>query len=159
MDALAQESYNLISYLNYLQNKPQKFVILRHDVDKRPDLALAMAQGEFQRGISATYYFRIKKISNDPHIIAQISEMGHEIGYHYEDLALARGNYELAINTFEKHLAYFRKYYPVKTICMHGSPISKWDNKSIWERYDYHSYGILSEPYIELSAISLFYWF
>jgi hypothetical protein len=39
-----------------------------------------------------------------------------------------------------------REFYPVKTICMHGSPLSKYDNKKIWEKYDYRDYGIIAEP-------------
>ena len=63
--------------------------------------------------------------------------MGHEIGYHYEDLAMAKGNYEKAILSFEQNLAKLRHIVPVETICMHGSPLSKFDNRKIWEKYDY----------------------
>ena len=40
--------------------------------------------------------------------------------------------FELAICDFERNLRRFRKLYPVKTICMHGSPLSKWDNRDLW---------------------------
>ncbi len=40
--------------------------------------------------------------------------------------------FELAIDDFRLNLEKMRKLYPVKTICMHGSPLSKWDNRDLW---------------------------
>ena len=37
-------------------------------------------------GIQGSFYFRITPESWDEKIIMQIAEMGHEVGYHYEDL-------------------------------------------------------------------------
>ena len=50
-----------------------------------------------------------------------------------------------------------RKFYPVKTICMHGSPLSKYDNKKLWEKYDYRNYGIIAEPYFDIDFNEVFY--
>ena len=33
---------------------------------------------------------------------------------------------------------------------MHGSPLSPFDNRMIWEKYDYKKLGIIGEPYIDL---------
>ncbi len=51
----------------------------------------------------------------------------------------------------------FRKIVPVKTICMHGSPLSKYDNKELWEKYDYRDYGIIGEPYFDINFNEVFY--
>ena len=51
----------------------------------------------------------------------------------------------------------FRKYYPAKTICMHGSPLSKYDNKKIWEKYDYRDYGIIADPSFDIDYDEVFY--
>ena len=64
-----------------------KTVILRHDVDRKPGNALIIATIERDAGIKASYYFRIVKESYDEDIIRKIAEMGHEIGYHYENLS------------------------------------------------------------------------
>lgn len=61
-------------------------MVLRHDVDELAVNALAMARLEHDMGIAASYYFRIVKQSNNPAVIHQIVQLGHEIGYHYEDL-------------------------------------------------------------------------
>lgn len=42
-------------------------------------------------------------------------------------------------------------------MCMHGSPMSKWDNRKLWEKYDYHKYGIICEPYFDLDFNKVFY--
>lgn len=133
-----------------LQHSGMPFV-LRHDVDKRPDHSLATAQMEAALGVKAVYYFRIVPESNDPDIIRAIAALGHEIGYHYEDLSLANGDKQEAIRLFEDHLAYFRTYYPVHRICMHGAPTSQYDGRDLWKEggYDYHAYGIDYEPYFD----------
>jgi len=40
-------------------------------------------------GIRGTYYFRIVPESFDENVIKEIYSMGHEVGYHYEDMSLA----------------------------------------------------------------------
>jgi hypothetical protein len=32
----------------------------------------------------------------------------------------------------------FRKICDVKTICMHGNPLSKWTNKDVWDKIIKH---------------------
>ncbi|MCQ2341201.1 MAG: hypothetical protein MJZ48_01920 [Paludibacteraceae bacterium] len=122
---------------------------LRHDVDKRPRHSLALAQIEHEMGISAIYYFRCVDCSNDPEVIRQIVALGHEIGYHYEDMSICQGDTENAIAHFTKWLAYFRGFYPVHRICMHGAPTSQYDGKDLWKKYDYHDYGVDYEPYFD----------
>ena len=50
-----------------------------------------MAQLEADMGNRGTYYFRIVPESFDPQIIENIAELGHEVGYHYEDVSLVIG--------------------------------------------------------------------
>lgn len=83
--------------------------------------------------------------------------MGHEIGYHYEDLTLAKGNIDKAYTSFCNNLELLRQYYPVRTICMHGSPLSKWDSKDIWKKYNYKELGIIAEPYFDIDYHKVFY--
>jgi len=33
---------------------------------------------------------------------------------------------------------------------MHGSPLSPYDNRDLWKKYDYRELGILGEPYMDL---------
>lgn len=150
--------YQSYTFEDYLTKKPEgRVVIFRHDVDEQPGNALKMAQAEHDLGIQATYYFRIVKQSNDPEIIRQIAAMGHEIGYHYEDLSRAKGNVAQAMTTFAKNLDYFRTFYPVRTICMHGSSTSEYDNRTLWKENKMEDYGIIGEPYLSLDFSKVFY--
>ena len=164
LETLQTKGYRLISFAEYLQNtgKPGfrdtgKFVILRHDVDAKPLNSLRTAQIEHSLGAKATYYFRVGKESNVPEIIRAIARLGHEIGYHYEDMALCDGDTDRAWEHFQTWLDYFRQYYAVETICMHGAPTSKWDGKDLWKKYDYRSLGIIGEPYLDTDFSDVFY--
>ena len=143
----------------------QPILVLRHDVDLKPQNSLRFAQIQNQLGIRGTYYFRIVPQSYQLHIVDQIVSLGHEIGYHYEDIDLVPNKSklsekqiaEMAIVLFEKHLAQLRQHYPVSTICMHGSPMSKFDNKLVWKYYSYSDYGIMAEPYFDVDYNKVFY--
>lgn len=141
----------------FIRNPTSKCVILRHDVDARPTNALKCARLEKKMGITGTYYFRITPGSYDENVISEIHSLGHEIGYHYEDLAATHGNYELAIKLFEQNLAKLRRLVPIETICMHGSPLSKYDNRKLWEKYDYRDFGIKGEPYLDIDFREILY--
>ena len=149
--AITQAGYAIHTFEDWCDGKAQgRYVILRHDVDLKADNSLIIAQIEAEMGIRASYYFRIVPQSNIPSIIREIADLGHEIGYHYEDLSLFKGDKEKALTHFEQQLNYFRQFYNVRTICMHGSPVSKWDNRELWKTYNYRDFGIVGEPYFDL---------
>ena len=178
LQELLANDYSFQTLENFIQQpNNKKIVILRHDVDRLPENALTMARMENDEGVTASYYFRIVKESYDEDIIRQIARMGHEIGYHYENLSeISKKNpqisqinaderqekfrdkfFELAIDDFGLNLEKLRKFYPVKTICMHGSPLSKWDNRDLWKRYNYRDFGIIAEPYFDVNFDKVFY--
>lgn len=117
-------------------------VMMRHDVDRRPQNALAMAQLEHSLGVRSTYYFRILPCAFVPQIITAIAGLGHEIGYHYEDWHLAKRDPAKAIALFESHLARLRELAPVRSIAMHGSPLSRENNMNIWKHFPYAKSGV-----------------
>lgn len=155
--ALRQAGYGFYTFEDWCDGKAQgRYVILRHDVDLKVANSLTTAQIEAELGMRATYYFRVVPQSNQPEMIRAIAALGHEVGYHYEDMSLFNGDAEKSIEHFNRQLAYFRQFYPVRTICMHGSPTSKWDNKDLWKTYNYRDFGIVGEPYFDfLSPLSM----
>ena len=159
LETLLVKGYEVIPFRDYLthSNKTDKFVILRHDVDAKPWNSVTTAEIEKSLGIRATYYFRVGKESNVPEVIRLIAQMGHEIGYHYEDMSLCGGDIDKAWSHFQTWLAYFRQYYAVETICMHGAPTSKYDSKDLWKKYDYKTLGILGEPYLDTDFSQVVY--
>lgn len=195
LTTLFNNEYNFYTFSSYLTNNFSLFTdnsllaILRHDVDRIPQNSLRTAQIEHSLGIKGSYYFRVVPESYDLDIMIKIAELGHEIGYHYEDVDLVlksskqlrvmsnesklKGDengiksahslqftdhlIDLAYESFCKNLEMFRKNFDIKTICMHGSPRSKYDNKIIWshrdangKQYNYKDLGIIGEPYYDI---------
>ncbi len=190
LNSLLETGYSFKRFDEFIGNPLSKVIILRHDVDKLPYNSLTFATIEYNLGIRGTYYFRAVTESWDEGIIKQIAGMGHEIGYHYEDVSLAairqkaegegwkgivgskkyevrsrkeeEGVYErflaeVAIESFKHNLERLRMIVPVKTICMHGSPLSRWDNRLLWKYFDYNDYGIIGEPYFDIDFEEVLY--
>ena len=142
------KKYKVYTVSGYLLTKPEgNIAIIRHDVDRKIKNSLYMAEREHEMGIKSSYYFRYPSTFNSD-IIQQIRDLGHEIGYHYEVLSKTNGDYKKAIAIFQSELEEFRKICPIDTICMHGSPLSKYDNRNLWDVYDYHTYGIRGEAFL-----------
>ncbi len=150
--------YRILRFDTYLNSKTRakKFVILRHDVDIAPLKALRMAQLENELSIASTYYFRYPQTFS-PHIIKSIYDLGHEIGYHYEALARAHGNYRRAFEDIRRALSSFRERVPIKTISAHGSLLSRWDNKKLWNEVDFKNFGITGDTYFSTNYDDILY--
>ena len=105
--ALQNKDYFFFTFEDYCLGKAEgNFVILRHDVDLRARHSLATAKIEAALGIRASYYFRVVPQSNQPDIIQAIAALGHEIGYHYEDMSLFNGDADKALAHFQQQLAH-----------------------------------------------------
>lgn len=168
LQAFLDKGYAVQPFADFLANPDNgKLVVLRHDVDRKPQNALATAKVEHELGIMASYYFRAVPESWDDALILEIAGLGHEIGYHYESLTTCRGDVDTAYEDFVKHLGELNALLSssslsnrcgsCRTICMHGSPKSKWDSRDIWRKYSYKELGILGEPYLDMDFSKAFY--
>jgi len=159
---ILDRGYSTLTVYDYLErhnagdNMLHHSAIMRHDVDRKTGNALRLAELEHSLGIHSTYYFRYP-YTFKPEIIRQIHSLGHEIGYHYEVLAKAKGHYGKAIRLFDQELRAMREVCDIKTICMHGSPLSRYDNRDLWKHYDFRDFGITGEAYISLQDAGLRY--
>jgi hypothetical protein len=157
IQSLQEQGYTFQTYAEFLRNPGTRVVVLRHDVDALKGHSMRFAELQHTLGIRGTYYFRIVRGSWDESIIRRISALGHEVGLHYEDMAIvgregATHQDALLANAyihFCHHLKRLRELVPVETICNHGSPMSKFDNKTLWKHYDYRALGIVGEPYFD----------
>lgn len=187
LNALQVHGFSFRTFQESLKNSKHKSIIFRHDIDRLPENSITTARLEHSLGICGTYYFRTVPQSFNPEIIKEIASLGHEIGYHYEDLSFswaklkakgkgqrAKGSkkygvgskeYEefekqlvnIAIESFKENLDKLRQIIPVKTICMHGSPMSSWDSRLLWKYYDYKDFGIVGEPYFDVNMEEMLY--
>jgi len=173
LNTLIEQGFSFQPFNEFLEKPVSTTILLRHDVDLKPQNALATAIIENKLGIQGSYYFRMVPESFDIDIIKQIADLGHEVGYHYETMDTASEKLKVkskkikeedrerlinaAYQEFCENLEEFRKIYPVKTICMHGSPKSAFDNRDIWKKYDYRQLGIIGEPYFDIDFDKVFY--
>jgi hypothetical protein len=159
LEVLMRQGYSFFTFHEYACGlaRGDKWAVLRHDVDDRPENSLRMARLQAEKGVRGTYYFRIVKQSFDATIMQEIAKLGHEIGFHYETMDSQNGNVEKAYGEFSEQLKLFREVVPVTTISMHGSPLSPYDNRKIWKYYNYRSLGIVGEPYFDLDFNQVFY--
>ncbi len=157
LQELINKNYSFQTVEEFLKDPNERVIVLRHDVDLLPQNSLRFARIQNDLGIRGTYYFRAVPESWDESIISEIASLGHEIGYHYESLTTCSGNLEEAIIDFAFNLENLRKLASVNTICMHGSPMSKYDSKDIWKNYDYKNFGIIGTPYFDVDFDKVFY--
>ena len=167
LQLLISKEYSFVPFedfiLSGLTSDNNSFIILRHDVDKLPNNSQNIAELEYSLGIRGSYFFRVVSCSFNTDIIKKIQCWDHEIGYHYEDMDLVRKRIkgkiknisedemiDLAYESFCENLSKMRELAEIKTICMHGSPLSKFDNKAIWKKYNYKNLGIIGEPYLDI---------
>jgi hypothetical protein len=164
LQAIKSSYQNILTFAEFFlaDPKPESFSLIRHDVDRRAKRALRMARLEQECGVRATYYFRAKSHVFKPEIIKEISNLGHEIGYHYESLSDTNGDVALALEDFEINLKAFREIVPIKTISMHGRPFKPFDNLDMWRdpkkhRLLFDKYGILGEVYLDIDYSGIAY--
>lgn len=78
-------------FLPYGNNHADNMVLLRHDIDVSPFLALKMAKMENRLNIKSTYFFMLRSpfynlfSRSNNEIVKEIISMGHEIGLHYDE--------------------------------------------------------------------------
>jgi hypothetical protein len=164
LDAIKRKFINIIRFDEYFlfNPYPSSFCIIRHDVDRKTRNALEMAKIEKEMGIKATYYFRNRRNTFMPDIIEKIAFLGHEIGYHYENLSDTKGYKELALEDFEKNIAMFRRLHPVKTISSHGRPLGAYNNLYLWGPLDerellFKKFGILGDAILDIDYSNVVY--
>lgn len=153
--ALKEAGYELMRYDEYCEGKrAERMVVMRHDVDRSVARARRLAETEKEMEVRASYYFREKFIGDD---VVYIAGLGHEVGYHYEDLVVEKGDDERAYARCVRNIESMRQLADVRTITMHGSPMSGIDAKRIWEKYDYREMGVIGEPQIDVDWAEMFY--
>jgi len=200
LNIIIDQGFKFSRFDDFISDPIAKVVVLRHDVDALPQNSLKFARIQATKGIKGTYYFRINPKSFNEKIIKEIASLGHEIGYHYEDVSLTakrlkaesrerqKENYKgvytksysaesessigsrkfdeneyeryvagISIKRFQINLDKLRTIVPVRTICMHGSPMSRWDSKLLWKYFDYKDFGIIGEPYLDVNYEEVLY--
>jgi len=158
LDELLEAGCRTFPLVEVCRSTPEgPFVVLRHDVDRNPQNALKMAKLEKEAGVVSTYYFRMNKKVFIPDIIREIPELGHEVGYHFEDLTSMKGDAVKAVDSFKRNVEKLRELVPVSTVSMHGKPLSRFDNRELIKMIDLKELDILCEPYSVVNRLNMVY--
>lgn len=163
LQVLIRQKYQFLTFQEYFKEQGENFIcLLRHDVDRKPSNALKMAELEHSLGVKSTYYFRDKPCSWNESIIKSIADLGHEIGFHYESLCDSKGDKEKAYILFEQGLKRLRDITFVKTISMHGRPLSPYDSRDLWSddsirKQRFKQLGLIGEVYLDIDYADIAY--
>lgn len=156
-----RSDYQTLTVYEVLKKKDiglnDNLLVLRHDVDRFPECSLRMAEIENSFGIRASYYFRIP-YSFDREIIKSISDMGHEVGLHYECIDKAAGDLDKASEILKSDLREFRDVAESNTVSMHGNPLSRFDNRELWKRYNLSDFDLTGEVYLSIDFEKFMYY-
>lgn len=101
-------------------------LVIKHDVESDIPQAMVLARIEAQCGHFTTYYFQgdllLQKEAAD--IVREISELGHEVAYHYDVLDACDGDYVKAAEEFDRYKSLIEEYsgQNLRTVCPHGNP-------------------------------------
>lgn len=148
---LRTRGYTSRTVAEFFQQPVSRSVILRHDVDRHISRAMQLAEAEARHEIYATYYFRCDRKGCFPEEACRhIAGLGHEVGYHYEDLSRSAGDREAALSMFARNLANLRQFAHCLTVSMHGSPFSTQDNRKLLQGVDLTDYDLIGDASISL---------
>lgn len=183
--AISKTNFKIITISDYILNPslPEKFIIIRHDIDLDPYVQLKFAELEYSYGIKSSFYFRyIEKVYKEE-IVNKIKTLGHEVGYHYEVFTKAKGDPIKAIELFREELQSFINNWGSKTVCPHGGSFvdntdgyslknmitllpkllsgrkvfSKHINFDMWERNKFEDFGIIGDAYRSIDFSDILY--
>lgn len=99
LKSFISNEHSFITFKDFIHSKiylnNNSIIILRHDVDRLPNYSLITAEIEYSLGINGSYYFRIVPESFNIDFIRKIADLGHEIGYHYEEMDIVYGKWKM----------------------------------------------------------------
>ena len=113
-------------FVNLIRNNdlPEKFVILRHDCERDLSKAYKMAKIENKLGIQSSFFIRLHSEwynLSQPEAykyLEKISNLGHEIGLHYEPKFYREINCEF-IEGIKNDIKFLNNFFEIKSISAH----------------------------------------
>lgn len=183
--AIASSEYQVLKIKDYItmDKLPEKFVIIRHDVDLDAYYQLKFAQLEHQHNIHTSFYFRKIDKTFKEDVIDEVAGLGHEVGYHYEVFTKAKGDPVEAVKIFKSEQAVFSKKWKSLTVCPHGGSFvdnadgyslknmirlipklvsgkavfSKHVNFDMWDTNTFDDFGIMGDAYRSVDFSDILY--
>lgn len=118
------QGYQVVDYSE--ADPTARHLILRHDIDMSPNLALPMAEAEAELGVSATYFTLLRSALYNPleprHLdsLRGIARLGHRIGLHFDAALYGEDPHDLeTMAAWEKDLLATSLGHPVESVSFH----------------------------------------
>ncbi len=121
-----------LTMADYLRTRPESgFVILRFDIDDRPQHGLDMAYLLHGYGLRASFYWHTYPPAlYCAALMREMAVLGHEIGYHHAALSRCQGDISAAACLFQMDVEMLRGAgFEIDTVAAHGAP--GYDNKRL----------------------------
>lgn len=102
------------------------YIVLKHDVETDVKKAYQIARIEEKYSHKGSFYVQAYLLDNPQNVelLRQISDMGHEVSYHYDVLDSNKGDILKAQEEFESNKKKFESFgFEIKTVCQHGNPV------------------------------------
>ncbi len=143
LETILERGYSIYGIETILEKKADgkategQYVAIRHDVDYFPARAVRMAEIENQLDLKVTYYIRRRFFDDNIELIQKIKSLGHQIGYHYEEIDTHQKAPNMQISRdaagfFIGSLLDLDKLgFPIRTVCAHGNPLTDVDNRQV----------------------------
>ena len=80
--------------------------------------------------------------------------------YNYKNFVVAlghKGDIIKAEKSFARHLSLLRKIADVKTVTMHGDPLSSLDNRDMWKSLSLKDFDLLGEAFLTINYKDIYY--
>lgn len=103
IEEFIENEYYFLTFSEFDNNKNQRKVLMRHDIDLDILPAVNLAKFENKLGIKSSYFFRVNAKNYNIlslttlNSITRIKDLGHEIGLHLDGNYLKKGSNELEI--------------------------------------------------------------
>lgn len=104
------------------------YIVLKHDVETNVSKAYRMAEIEQKYRHHGSYYVQAYLMEDEKNVdlLKKMSDMGHEVSYHYDVMDACKGNMNDAIQQFTENVKIFEENgFSIKTVCQHGNPVAE----------------------------------
>lgn len=125
LQIIRAENYAFCDYYNF--DSYPRCVILRHDIDNSPEMAVELGRIERREGVQSTFFALLTSDFYNPasprnlSALRDLLSMGHEIGLHFDETVYGEISIGEMVQAIQKEAEILSNLldYPVRSVSMH----------------------------------------
>lgn len=167
LEKAKENNYKILTCHDYFTNKdnlPDRYIILRHDIEHYPERALEFAKIEAEFNVNSTYYVRVHAEKYNIfsfrayNSLKKIISLGNEIGLHAEPIDFSKTSGEESKIIFQKELDVLKLVLEceVHSVCPHVD-WTEYNNLDFFKNNDLKEFGLKFQAYAPEFYDSHFY--